>query len=223
MIASILDSVARVAKVSDHQVSDSKQLKIINSKQMLQTLTIALVQLKTDNTSENLLNEIRQIIHSLYQAREIIKNLYNSIMNLIKLQNRLDTIFMNSKISGTSDPHRLLLNLSDKRNLKRSNEYVASSKRSIYYTWKNIKKSCKNNKFKISAPTWNKELKLPDGPYSVSDVQDYFVGILKKHGENTNNLTIYVNKIKNKITFRIKTEYHLEPLTPETIKLFGAT
>ena len=134
MIASILDSVARVAKVSDHQVSDSKQLKIINSKQMLQTLTIALVQLKTDNTFENLLNEIRQIIHSLYQAREIIKNLYNSIMNLIKLQNRLDTIFMNSKISGISDPHRLLLNLSDKRNLKRSNEYVASSKRSIYYT-----------------------------------------------------------------------------------------
>ena len=86
---------------------------------------------------------------------------------------------MNSKISGTSDPHRLLLNLSDKRNSKRSNEYVASSKRSIYYTWKNIKKSCKNNKFKISAPTWNKELKLPDGSYSVSDIQDYFVGILK--------------------------------------------
>ena len=86
---------------------------------------------------------------------------------------------MNSEISGTSDPHRLLLNLSGKRNLKRSNEYVASSKRSIYYTWKNIKKSCKNNKFKISAPTWNKELKLPDGSYSVSDIQDYFVGILK--------------------------------------------
>ena len=55
-------------------------------------------------------------------------------MNLIKLQNRLDTISMNSKISGTSDPQRLLLNLSDKRNSKRSNEYVASSKRSIYYT-----------------------------------------------------------------------------------------
>ena len=87
---------------------------------------------------------------------------------------------MKSKISGTSDPHRLLLNLSDKRNLKRSNECVASSKRSIYYTWKNIKKSCKNNRFKISALTWNKELKLPDGSYSVSDIQDYFVGILKK-------------------------------------------
>ena len=220
MVTSILDRVARIAKVSDRQVSDGKQLKIINSKQMLQTLTIALVQLKTGDTSENLLNEVRQIIHPLYRAKEITKNLNNSIMNLIKLQNRMDTIFMNSKISGTSDPHRLLLNLSDKRNLKRSNEYVASSKRSIYYTWKNIKKSCKNNKFKISALTWNKELKLPDRSYSVSDIQDYFVGIFKKHGENTNNPTIYVNKIKNKIPFRIKTEYYLEL---EAIQLFGAT
>ena len=101
---------------------------------MFQTLTIALVQLNTGNTSENLLNKIRQIILALYQAKEITKNLYNSIMNLIQLQNRLDTIFMNSKISGISNPHRLLLNLSDKRNLKRSNEYVPSSKRSIYYT-----------------------------------------------------------------------------------------
>ena len=134
MVTSILDRVARIAKVSDRQVSDGKQLKIINSKQMLQTLTIALVQLKTDDTSENLLNEVRQIIHPLYRAKEITKNLNNSIMNLIKLQNRMDTIFMNSKISGTSDPRRLLPNLSDKRNLKRSNEYVASSKRSIYYT-----------------------------------------------------------------------------------------
>ena len=142
-------------------------------------------------------------------------------MNLIKLQNRLDTMFMNSKISGTSDPHRLLLNLSDKRNLKRNNEYVALSKRSIYYTWKNIQESCKNNKFKISAPTWNKELILPDRSYSVSDIQDDFVG--KKNGENTNNPTIYVNKIKNKIPFRVKTEYHLELLTLETIQLLGAS
>ena len=43
-----------------------------------------------------------------------------------------------------------------------------------YYTWKNIKKSCKNNKFKISAPTWNEKFDLPDGSYSVLDIQDYF-------------------------------------------------
>ena len=95
----------------------------------------------------------------------------------------MDTIFMNSENSKTSDPHRLLLNLTDKINLKRSDKYVALSNLSIYYTWKNIKKSYKNNKFKISAPTWNEEFELPDGSYSISDIQDYFEYILKKHGE----------------------------------------
>ena len=92
---------------------------------------------------------------------------------------------MNSKKSDTSDPHRLLLSLSDKINLKRSDKYVKFdeyylSNLSIYYTWKNIKKSYKKNKFKISALTWNEEFELPDGSYSVSDIQDYFEYILKK-------------------------------------------
>ena len=86
----------------------------------------------------------------------------------------MDTVFMNSENSKTSDPYRLLLNLSDKINLKRSDKYVALSNLSIYYTWKNIKKSYKNNKFKISAPTWNQEFELPDGSYSVSDIQRLF-------------------------------------------------
>ena len=86
---------------------------------------------------------------------------------------------MNSENSKTSAPHRLLLNLSDKINLKRSDKYVALSNLSIYNTWKNIKKSYKNNKFKISAPTWNEEFELPDGSYSVSDIQDYFEYSLK--------------------------------------------
>ena len=77
---------------------------------------------------------------------------------------------MNSRNSKTSDPHRLLLNISAKINLKRRDKYVALSNLSIYCTWKNIKKSYKNNKFKISAPTWNEELDLPDGSYSVSDI-----------------------------------------------------
>ena len=59
---------------------------------------------------------------------------------------------MNSKTSKASDPHRILLNLLNKINLKRSDKYVALSNLSIYYTWKNIKKLYKNNKFKISAP-----------------------------------------------------------------------
>ena len=77
---------------------------------------------------------------------------------------------MNFENSKTSDLHRLLLNLSGKINLKSSDKYVAFSNLSIYYTWKNIKKSYKNNKFKISAPTWNEEFELPDGSYSVSDI-----------------------------------------------------
>ena len=122
---------------------------------MLQRLPIAFAQVKAGNTSENLLNEIRLIIYSLYWAKEINKNVYSNIMNSIKLWNKVDTIFMNSGNSKTSDPQRLLPNLTDKINLKRSDEYVALSNLRIYYTWKNIKKSYKNNEFKISASTWN--------------------------------------------------------------------
>ena len=91
----------------------------------------------------------------------------------------MDTIFMNSKNSGTSDPHKLLLNLTDKTNSKRSDKQVALSNLGIYYTWKNIKKSYKNIKFKILAPTWNEEFELSDGSYSVSNIQDYFEYIFK--------------------------------------------
>ena len=72
--------------------------------------------------------------------------------------------------------------------------------------WKYIKKSYKNNKFKISAPTWNEDFELTDESYSISDIQDYFEYILKKHGEKTVNPSkkIYVNKIENRITFKIE-------------------
>ena len=91
----------------------------------------------------------------------------------------MDTIFMNYESSKTSDPHRLLVNLSDKINLKRSDKYIALSNLSIYYTWKNIKNSYNNNKFKVSAPAQNEELELRDGSYSVSDIQDYVKYVLK--------------------------------------------
>ena len=81
---------------------------------------------------------------------------------------------MDSENSKISDLHRLLINLSDKVNLKRSDKYIALPNLSIYYIWKNIKKSCKNNKFKISDSTWNEVFELPDRSYSVSDIQDYF-------------------------------------------------
>ena len=82
----------------------------------------------------------------------------------------MDTMPMNSKNSKTFEPHRLLLNLTDKIKLKKSDKYVALSNLSICYIWKNIKESYKNNKFKISAPTWNREFQLPDRAYSISDV-----------------------------------------------------
>ena len=82
----------------------------------------------------------------------------------------MDIISMNSKNSKTSDPHRLLDNLTDKIDVKRKYKYIALSNLSIYYTWKNVKKSYKNNKFKILAPTWNEEFELPDGSDSISDI-----------------------------------------------------
>ena len=115
--------------------------------------------------------------------------------------------------------------LSDKINLKRSDKYVVLSNLSIYSAWKNIKKEYKNNKFKISAPTWNEEFELPDGSNSVSDIEDYFEYILKKHETVPDNpsIRIYINKIENRITFTIKTGYYLKLLTPETMKLLGST
>ena len=91
----------------------------------------------------------------------------------------MDTTFINSELSKTSDPHRILINLPDKIRVNRSDKFVALSNLSIYYTRKNIKTSYKNNKLKISAPTWNNKFELPDGSYSVSDIQDYFEYILK--------------------------------------------
>ena len=87
--------------------------------------------------------------------------------------------------------------------------------------WKNIKSKYNNHKFKISAPTWNDTFDLPDGSYSISDIQDYFEFIIKKHVTLTENPAVQIcpNKIKNRIVFKIKTDYKLELLTPETMKL----
>ena len=137
----------------------------------------------------------------------------------------MDPIFINSENSRTSEYHVLVLKLADKLDLRRGQKSVALSNLSIYYTWKNIKSSCKNNKFKISAPTLSDEFELPDGSYSISDIQDYFEYILKKHSEIVDNpsIKIYINKIENRVTFKIKKGYYLELLTPETMKLFEST
>ena len=131
---------------------------------------------------------------------------------------------MNSENSKTSKLHVLVIKLTNKLDLRIGEKNIALSNLSISYTWKNIKNSY-NNKFKISAPTWNDKFELPDGSYPVSDIQDYFEYILIKHEENTDkpSVQIYVNKIENRVTFKIKDGHSLEILTSETMKLLGST
>ena len=86
----------------------------------------------------------------------------------------MDTILMNSENSKTSNPHVLKLKFTSKLDLRSVEKVIALSNLSIYYKWKNIESSYNSNKFKISAPTWNDEFELPNGSYSVSDIQDYF-------------------------------------------------
>ena len=102
---------------------------------------------------------------------------------------------------------------------------MALANLSIYYTWKNIKSECNNDKFKISAPTWTDTFDLLDGFYSFSEIQDYFEFIIKGHETLNESLSIeiYPNKIENWIVLKIKTGYKLELWTPETMKLLGST
>ena len=111
---------------------------------------------------------------------------------------------MSSEISKTSRPHVLMLNLIDKTDLQRGEKTIALSNLTIYYTWKNIKNSYKNNKFEISAPTWNDKYELPGESYSVSNTQGDCEYIIKKHEAITDNLPKipYVNEIENRITFK---------------------
>ena len=119
----------------------------------------------------------------------------------------METIFMNTENSKTNNKNIGLVNLS------------------IRYTWKNIESDYNNNKFKISAPTWNDTFDLPNGSYSISDIQDYFEFINKKHETLIEypSIQIYPNKIKNRIVFKVKTGYKLELLSPETMKLLEST
>ena len=135
----------------------------------------------------------------------------------------METIFINTENSKTNKPHRFRLTQTDKLNIKNPHKNMVLAKLSIYYTRKSIKSSHKNNKFKISAPTWNDKFDFPVGSYSISDIQDYFEYIIKKHKIIANNpsVQIYVDKIKNRIVFKINTRHQLELLSPETMKLLG--
>ena len=137
----------------------------------------------------------------------------------------METFFMNSKNSKTNEPNRFKYDLIDKLDLNNPNKNMALGNLSIYYTWKNVKSIYNNNKFKISAPTWNDTFDLPNGLYNISEIQDYIEYIIKKHetiGENA-PILIYANTINNRIVFKIKSRYKLELLSKETMKLLGST
>ena len=137
----------------------------------------------------------------------------------------METFFINTKNSKTNEPNRFKYDLIDKLDLKNLNKNMALVNLSIYYTWKNVKSVYNNNKFKISAPTWNETFDLPDGSYNISETQNYIEYIIKIHktiGE-TAPILIYANTINNRIVFKIKSRYKLELLSKETIKLLGST
>ena len=102
----------------------------------------------------------------------------------------MDTIFMNSENSKTSESHVLILKLTDKLNLKRGEKKYCFIKSQYLLHMEKHKISYNINKFEISAPTLNDKFKLPDGSYSVLDIQDYFNYNLKKHEKNIDNASI---------------------------------
>ena len=133
----------------------------------------------------------------------------------------METFFMNTKNSKTNEPNRFKYDLIDKLDLKNPNKNMVLANLSIYYTWKNVKLIYNNNKFKISAPTWNETFDLPDGLYNISEIQY----IIKKHETIVENapILIYANTINNRIVFKIKSGHKLELLSKETVKLLGST
>ena len=118
---------------------------------------------------------------------------------------------MNNENSRTNESNKFCYYFTDMCNLKGLNKNIALVNLNIYYTWKNIKSAYNNNKFRISVPSWNDEFDLPDGLYSISDRQDYFEYIIKKHGTISHNppIQIFINKIKNqfllKLLLKVKT------------------
>ena len=138
---------------------------------------------------------------------------------------KMETFFMNSQNSKTNEPNRFKYDLIGKLDLKSPSKNMVLGILSIYYTWKNVKSTYNNNKFKISAPTWNETFDLPDGSGNVPEIQDYIEYMIKKHetiGKHA-PILIYANTITNKIVFKIRTGSKLELLSKETMKLLGST
>ena len=137
----------------------------------------------------------------------------------------MEILFLDTENSKTTDFNRFRLDFTNNLDL-RGNKTVSLSNLSIYYSWKNIKEDYKNNKFKLSGPTWDETFYLPDGSYTIKDIQYYFLWVIKKHETDAESseespILIYPNRIENRIVFKIKTGYKLELLTNETMRLLG--
>ena len=138
----------------------------------------------------------------------------------------MSNIFMSTENSKTKDPNRFRLYFTGKIDL-RGNKKLALSDLSIHYTWYNIKEQYNNNKFRLSGPTWREDVILLDGSYEISQIQTYFLDeVMKKHESNVKSneqspISIYANRILNRVSFRIKTGYKLELLTNEAMRLLG--
>ena len=132
---------------------------------------------------------------------------------------------MNTLNSKTNESNKFIYQFTDKLNLKNPNKNMTLANLSIYYIWKNIKYEYNNNKFEISAPTWNDTFDLPNGSYFDSDIQDNFEHIIKEHEAIADNppVLIYVNKLKHRVIFKIKSGYKLELLSKETTELLGSS
>ena len=110
---------------------------------------------------------------------------------------------MNTANSKTKHSNKFAYNFTDKLNLKNPSKNIALANLRIYYTWKNVKSDYNNNKFKISAPTWNDTFDVPDSSYAISALQNYFEYIIKKHETiaDVSPVLIYVNEINNNFFF----------------------
>ena len=200
---------------------EEKGLKILSKQQMVSRLPVLLAQMQAGNNSKSLKNETRQLVYALYRSTVLKTRLRRNVYDIYKME----IFFMNTKNSKTNESHRFKYDLIDKLDLKNPNENMALANLSIYYTWKNVKLIYNNNKFKISALTWNETFDLPDGSYNIHAIQNYLDYIMKKHENiaDTAPILIYGNNITNRIVFKMKNGYKLELLSEETMKLLGST
>ena len=111
----------------------------------------------------------------------------------------MKAIFMNTEKCKIIQPHKFVLNLSQRLDFRSSNKHVGLQNLYVYYIWENVRKQYENNKLKIITPTWNNEFELPDGSHPVSDIQDYIEYIIKKHEilRKIPPFAVYSNRINN--------------------------